>query len=186
MEDNAVIPEITPTVHFVMILFVIFVVSSISVAGVRAKRDGYLMRFSMWFGISLFTIWFVYNIYNFMPVNFEIDISLPLHACDFLAIIASLSLIKANHKTSALLYFYAISLAGQAIITPNGNQDPATFRFWLFWLLHAGIISASIYDLVVRKCRPAFKDSLFVVLCLLIYAVVILPLKLCSTGTMDI
>jgi len=178
MEDQAAIQGITPLVHFLMLLFVIFVASSISITGRRARRNGYLNKFSMWFGICLFALWIVYNIYNFLPANFRIDESLPLHACDMLAIIASLSLVKANRKTSALLYFCALSLAGQAIITPNGNQDPATFRFWLFWLLHAGIISASIYDLVVRKYRPAFKDFLCAILCLVMYAAVILPVNI--------
>lgn len=173
-----IIREITPMLHFLMVLFVTTLVISISIAGFSAKRFGYLKQFSSLFGVFLLLLWIVYNIYYFLPTNFRLDVSLPLHACDILAIIASLVLIKPSKKASALLYFCALALAGQAIITPVGNQDPMTFRFWLFWLLHAGIISASIFDLVVQKYHPIFKDFLFIVGCELFYVAFVLPLNI--------
>jgi len=177
-EDLTTDPTITPLLHLIMILFVITLVVCISFAGIRMKRIGYLEPFSRYFGISLFAIWIIYNIYNFLPSNFRFETSLPLHICDVLAVIASFSLIKPTRKTSALLYFCALVLTTQAIITPNGNQDPTTFRFWLFWFLHGGIIAASVYDLVVRKYRPVFKDYLFAIVFDLLYVVVILPLDI--------
>lgn len=178
MEDAMTYHEITPLLHLSMLLFVIVLVASISVAGVRIARTGHLQRFSKGFGIALLGLWTTYNIYYFLPENFSPDTSLPLHVCDFMAIVASISLIKPGKRTSALLYFCALVLTSQAIITPTGNQDPTTFRFWLFWLLHAGIISASIYDLVVRKYRPVFNDFLFVTGCDLLYVALILPLDI--------
>jgi hypothetical integral membrane protein (TIGR02206 family) len=135
-------------------------------------------QFPNCFGFSLLCLWIVYNIYYFLPANFRLDVSLPLHACDILALIAALAMIKQNRKTSAMLYFCALPLAGQAIITPIGNQDPMTFRFWMFWLIHIGIISSSIYDFVVRKYRPVFKDFLFVVVCAFIYVAIIFPVNI--------
>jgi hypothetical integral membrane protein (TIGR02206 family) len=170
--------EITPVLHFLMVLFVIVIVISISITGIQAKHFGHMKQYSTWFGVSLFFLWIIYNLYYFLPANFRYDVSLPLHICDILAIIAALALIKPNRKTSALLYYCALAMAGQAIITPIGNQNPITFRFWLFWLLHAGIISASIYDLVARNYRPVFKDFLFAIVCIIIYAAVILPIDI--------
>lgn len=178
MENAITYHEITPSLHISMVLFVIVLTIVISIAGIRLKRSGHLQLFSGWFGVLLSGLWITYNIYYFLPANFRFDTSLPLHVCDFMAIIASISLIKPNRKTSALLYFCALALTGQAIITPTGNQDPATFRFWLFWFLHAGIISAAIYDLIVRNYRPIFKDFLFVIGCDLLYVALILPLDI--------
>lgn len=171
-------PEITPTLHLLMVIFVIICVASISIIGIRVKSHGHLNQFSTWFGLSLLYLWFVYNTYYLLPSNFRLDVSLPLHVCDILAIIAAVALLKSSRKTSALLYFCALLMAGQAIITPIGDQNPLRFRFWLFWLLHAGIISASIYDLLVRKYRPIFKDYLFVIGCDIIYVIIILPLDI--------
>lgn len=162
-----------------MVLFVIALGILISIAGVRAKRAGRLQLFSRGFGVLLSGLWVIYNIYNFLPAHFRVDTSLPLHICDFMAIIASISLIiKPNQKTSALLYFCALALTTQAIITPTGDQDPTAFRFWLFWFLHGGIIAAAIFDLAVRSYRPVFKDYLFVVCCDLLYVAIILPLDI--------
>jgi len=178
MENIMEVHEITPVLHLCMILFVIIFAALITIAGIRMKHAGRQELFSKWFGIYLFCIWVAYTIYSFLPANFRADTSLPIEVCDVLAVIAALALIKPNRKTRAVLYFCALALAGQAIITPNGNQDPMIFRFWLFWFLHAGILSASIYDIIVRKYRPVFKDYLFVILCDLIYVVVILPLDI--------
>lgn len=161
-----------------MILFVLILVVLISFAGTRIRRAEHLKRFSRCLGVSLLGIWMIYNIYNFLPANFRPDVSLPLHVCDVLAIVAFFSLISPNRKTSALLYFCGLILTGQAILSPTGNQDPATFRFWLFWLLHGGIIATSIYELTVRKYRPFLKDFLFVAGCDLLYVILILPLDI--------
>lgn len=178
MENAITYREITPFLHGSMVLFVIALAIFISIIGIRTKRAGYLQLFSRGFGFSLLALWIAYNIYYFLPANFSVDTSLPLHVCDFMAIIASISLIKPTRKTSALLYFCALALTSQAIITPTGNQDPTSFRFWLFWFLHGGIISAAIYDLVVRSYRPVFKDYLFVMGCDLLYVALILPLDI--------
>lgn len=176
MENAITYREITSYLHVSMVLFVIALAILTSVAGVRMKRTGHLQQFSNWLGVSLLGLWITYNVYYFLPANFRLDTSLPLHVCDFMAIVASLSLIKPGRKTSALLYFCALALTSQAILTPTGNQDPTTLRFWLFWFLHGGIISAAIYDLVVRKYQPVFKDCLFVIGCDFLYVAVILPL----------
>lgn len=176
MENAITYREITPFLHISMVLFVIALAVIISLVGVRIKRTGHLQLFSRGFGVSLLGLWITYNIYYFLPDNFSFDTSLPLHVCDFMAIIASISLIRPSRKTSALLYFCALALTSQAIITPTGNQDPMTFRFWLFWFLHGGIISAAIYDLIVRSYRPIFKDYLFIIGCDLLYVAIILPL----------
>lgn len=178
MNNLTTIHEITPILHLAMIILVTAIVTSISFLGIRAKRAGYLKQFSTWFGITLFCLWIIYNIYYFLPNNFRIDVSLPFHVCDILSVIAAVAMIKSSRRASALLYFCALALAGQAIITPIGNQNPMIFRFWLFWLLHAGIISASIYDLVVRKYRPIFNDFLFVIVCAFIYVIIILPINI--------
>ena len=170
--------EIATNLHSLMIIFTIGIILFIITIGKQTDRYGYTKQFSRLFGLSLLTLWIVYNIYYFLPANFKIDVSLPLHVCDILAIIASLSMFGPNRKKSALLYFCALPLAGQAILTPIGDQDPNSFRFWMFWLLHAGIISASIYDLVVRKYRPILKDYWFVAISLLVYGAVILPINI--------
>ena len=130
------------------------------------------------FGFSMSVIWIIYNAYYFHPSNFEWRTSLPLHVCDLLGPISSIALITSNKNARALLYFCAIPFAAQAIITPTGNQDPNTLRFWLYWLLHAGIISSSIFDLTLRGYRPTQKDFVRVLFVDTLYVVMITPFNI--------
>lgn len=128
------------------------------------------------FGYTILTVWILYNIYNFLPTNFKIGESLPLHVCDVLAGVSIIALLSQNRKARTVLYFCALPLTSQAIMTPTGEQNPLLIRFWLFWCLHAGIILASIYEICIRKYSPTFKSFLFVVLCDILYIIIILPI----------
>jgi len=77
----------------------------------------------------------------------------------------------------ALLYFCALGLAVQAVITPTGNQSPETIRFWLYWLLHACILAASVYDITIGGFRPQGKDLRTTLIADFAYAAVIVPLN---------
>lgn len=128
--------------------------------------------------IAVFCLWIVYNIYYFIPAHFRWDTSLPLHVCDLLGAVAPIALISNFRWARAFLYFCGIALASQAVITPVGNQDPSTLRFWLYWTLHAAILAASVYDIYVRRYRPQFADFALIVVMDIVYAVVIIPMDI--------
>lgn len=162
--------------HFLMILLILIAIILIIVfKGQIIKHEA---SFSKTFGISTLCIWVIYNIYNFLPLNFIAAESLPLQLCDILAVTSVITLLTRNKKASAFLYFCAIPLASQAIITPTGEQNPFLFKFWLFWALHASIIINSVYDIIIRKYRPTIKSYLFTLICDIIYIIVILPIDI--------
>lgn len=162
--------------HFFMILLIIIAITSIIVF--KSQIIKHETFFSKTLGISSLCIWVIYNIYNFAPSNFRAAESLPLQLCDILAITSVITLLTRNKKASAFLYFCAIPLTSQAIITPTGEQNPFLFKFWLFWVLHASIIINSVYDIIIRKYRPTIKSYLFTLICDIIYIIVILPINI--------
>jgi hypothetical integral membrane protein (TIGR02206 family) len=129
-------------------------------------------------GATLFALWLLYNLYYFQPANFAWERSIPLQVCDILAVVAAAVLVRPFRLGRAILYFSAIPLTSQAVLTPTGNQNPAEARFWLYWGLHAGIIVCSLYDVAVNGYRPTFRDFLLVVVVDLIYVAAILPLDI--------
>lgn len=168
--------DIHPIIHLLMIVALV-VISVIMIAiGRYTTRQGKEYIVSKKVGVCLLIIWLFYNAYYFHPKVFDISVSLPLHVCDLLAIIASITMIYPNRRTSSLLYFCGLGLAIQAVVTPIGNQSPSSLRFWLFWLLHIGIIVSALYDLFVRYFRPNVKDLCFVILCDFVYVIAILPI----------
>lgn len=162
--------------HVLMILFV--VVLGFLVFWLKAYIIEREEAISKLFGFSILFLWLVYNSYNLFSDTFRIEESLPLHVCDLLAVTSVWMLLNRNRKSTAFLYFCALPLAGQAIITPTGEQNPLLFRFWLFWLLHASIIVSFVYSVVIRKYRPTVKDYLFTVVFDGLYILIILPIDI--------
>lgn len=162
--------------HLLMILLIIISIILVIVFSNQIIKNESI--FSKALGYSTLIIWITYNIYNFSPANFIVSESLPFHLCDVLAITAVITLLTKNKKASTFLYFCAIPLASQAIITPTGEQNPLLFRFWLFWTLHASIIICSVYDIIIRKYRPTIKSYFFTLVCDIIYVIIILPINI--------
>ena len=161
--------------HLVMILFVIGLAWGVVAWGRRVKNCDVAGRR---LGGALLVIWLLYNLYYFQPVNFAWERSLPLQVCDILAVVAAAVLLRPFRLGRSLVYVSAIPLTSQAILTPTGNQDPTDLRFWLYWVLHAGIISCSLYDVAVKYYRPTARDFLLVLLIDVGYVAAILPLDL--------
>ncbi|MCP4460523.1 MAG: TIGR02206 family membrane protein [Cytophagales bacterium] len=168
---------ITPTHHVLMILFVIGTSVFVLLAGKRAKSKGTINRISRALGISMLGIWVLYNIYYFLPGIFEWGKSLPFQVCDIVIVTGSLSLIFPFKFGRSLLFFSALTLTTQAIITPTGDQDPASLRFWLYWFMHAGIIALFFYDLIIRNYQPSSRKLFIVLLADIGYVIFITPLN---------
>lgn len=178
MTEMLNITPISSSLHLKMMIFTLCIIIITQILGFRSRQSGTLSSSSQILGICMFALWLIYNAYYFYPGNFSWEVSLPLHVCDLLGPISAIALISSNRKARAVLYFCALTLATQAIITPIGNQDPEAFRFWLYWLLHAGIISLSVFDLIVRHYKPNIKDLHQVFFFDIAYAVLITPFNI--------
>lgn len=107
--------------------------------------------------------------------------SLPIQACDVLALLAPLSLVLHSRLLRAVVYFGAFGLTTQAFLTPVIDTGPETQKFWAFWLLHMSIVVCAVFDLAVGRYRPGFGDWWRAVAFWAVYAVSMILLNL-STG----
>ena len=129
-------------------------------------------------GYSIIILWLIYNIYYFSPSNFDWSVSLPLHLCDIASIICGFAVLKQKRNLSAIMYYWSITFALQAFIYPVGDQNPNKIRFWLFWLLHIGILVCALYDLIIKKFHPRFSDYITSIKFGTIYIIIIFPINL--------
>lgn len=167
--------QITWFIHLIMILVVMSVACGAVVWGHRVNDRTSASRK---LGAALLMLWLLYNVYYLLPSNFAWERSLPLQVCDILALVAAGVLLHPFRIGRGILYFSAIPLTSQAVLTPTGNQNPAETRFWLYWALHAGIIACSLFDMSVNRYRPTFRDYLQVLAIDIGYVAIILPLDL--------
>src|ERR1700761_9289520 len=79
---------------------------------------------------------------------------LPMHLCDWAAIVCIVSLLRPNQRTYELAYFWALTGTLQATLTPElalGWPDP---RFVVFFAFHCGVIAAVLYMTLGMRMRP--------------------------------
>lgn len=170
--------EILGLTHIGIIGLIACFVLLLQYVGCQAKRRGFLHPLNKWLGLGLIVIWLLYNIFYLHPTNFDWAVSLPLHVCDILGLIAGLALLTGLRLARAILFFSAMLFAMQAVITPTGLHNLSDFRFWLYWILHAAIIAYSLFDVVINDFRPRMKDLFQVMAVNLVYVLIVFPLNI--------
>ena len=130
-------------------------------------------------GWCLFTLlWQAYAVvWLLLPTQWNPAVSLPLHVCDLTGWIAPLALLTQKRWLRTILYYWGIGLSTQAFITPVLLDGPATWWYWFFWVGHLQIVGSAVYDLVVLRYRPTWRDLRVIALVSLAYALAMLALN---------
>ncbi|QOV91455.1 YwaF family protein [Humisphaera borealis] len=113
-----------------------------------------------------------------VPWRFELNRSLPIHICDLVGLAAPLAILTHHRVWRAMLFYWGIGLSTQALITPELQVGLGGFTFWVFWIPHGMIIMLAIYDLLVFRYRPTWRDYGIALITLMIYVAVVLPIDL--------
>ena len=135
------------------------------------ERRRRLDRSLGWFTLSQ---WILIQSIEFMPGQYDITRSLPIHICDLAGLIAAFALLTNARVLRAMLYFWGFVLSSQALLQPELIEGPDQMQYWVFWLPHAMIIALAAYDLVGRRFRPTWLDFGYAMGSILIYMGVVL------------
>lgn len=111
-----------------------------------------------------------YMAYYLWPSRFEMRISLPLQLCDLALVATPIALCTRARWTRTLLYFWGLLLSSQGFISPTLDVGPDHPRYWLFWISHAAIVGGGLYEVIVLRYRPTFRDLYVAVGASLVYA----------------
>ena len=162
----------TPTEHLMALVGFAVVVFVLIVAGRR--NDAVTRRV---FGTVAAAAWLTSSVFYVLPENLEPHMSLPIQACDLLALFAVIALWLPSRLMRAVMYFGGFGLTTQAFLTPVPEiGGPDNIRYWIFWSVHGVIVATSIYVLVVERFRPAFRDLCYAVAFWAVYAVAMIGL----------
>jgi hypothetical integral membrane protein (TIGR02206 family) len=164
--------------HAAALLGIAALIWLVVVVGRRQRDDAAPTRFENSLAVANLVFWFAAHGYWNTPPQFDPVKTLPLQLCHLVSLGASFVLLTRLRWLRALLYFWGIGLATQALITPGLTDPPTTIWFWAFWFQHGFIQLAAVYDLAVLRYRPAWRDYGFACLAALAYVAVVLPLDL--------
>lgn len=101
----------------------------------------------------------------------KLDAALPLHLCDFAAIICGFALINRRPLLCELAYFWGLAGTVQGLLTPDINHDFPSPIYILFFLHHGVIVATALLLPLGLGWKPRPKASIRAFVWVLVYAV---------------
>jgi hypothetical integral membrane protein (TIGR02206 family) len=118
----------------------------------RQRQIGLVMSLIVLFamGYRMFII--------YLEGSFTIQEELPLHLCRLMAIVMPM-LMWWKHKQLLNMFYYLI-IAGtlQAVLTPDLNQGPPHYEYYVYFIMHVTLIWIPVYVVMVYKFIPNLRD----------------------------
>jgi len=164
--------------HAAALVVLAAVIGLLVAVGRRQQRGAGPTRFEVSLAVANLVFWFAAHGWWNTPPQFDPARTLPLQMCHLVSLGASFALLTRRRWLRALLYFWGIGLATQALITPGLTDPPTTIWFWAFWFQHGFIQLAVVYDLAVLRYRPDWRDYRFACVAALAYITAVVPLNL--------
>jgi hypothetical integral membrane protein (TIGR02206 family) len=95
--------------------------------------------------------------YQLEPGPFRLGSSLPLELCDLAVVAAVVALWSRHDIASAFVYYVALTLSVQGVLTPSLGQSFPSVRFLGFWTLHLLVVWAAAYLTWGLGFRPRWR-----------------------------
>lgn len=137
--------------HFITLGIGIFITAALILYAKRSVKNQRITTAILAF-LNLAAYPFALFAWRGYPV--ALDNVLPLHLCDFAAIVAGFALFTRKPILLTLTYFWGIAATTQALITPAITHGSPSLPFIHFFVQHFAIVAAAIYIPIVLKWRP--------------------------------
>jgi hypothetical integral membrane protein (TIGR02206 family) len=125
-------------------------------------------------------IWTVLKIYT---RGFDIKHDLPLHLCNFLALLLPIFTLSKKKIYFDIILFWILAGTTHAVITPDLRNGFPNFIFFKYWYVHAGLIIFVLYTTIVLQLKPNFKSVFISFIALQVYiALLFIINKLLNTN----
>ncbi|GAB3293606.1 TIGR02206 family membrane protein [Parasphingorhabdus pacifica] len=133
---------------------VLFIVVAGRHAGIRSEA-----RVARGFAVAITGFLVPMLLYRFLPGQWDVHDSLPLHLCDLAWMVAAYALWTRSRWAYALTYYWGLTLTPQAMITPALDApDFPHIDFIEFWGQHCLVVWAAVYLTWVSGLRPDWRS----------------------------
>jgi hypothetical integral membrane protein (TIGR02206 family) len=113
----------------------------------RTHPGPWTRLFSRWLAVLLIAWVAAYHLVVALRGQFEPDSDLPLHLTDIVTVIAALALWSRSRLLFELTYFWGLTAALLAVLTPGLDHDEGfpSFFFWHYFATHSGVVLAGLF-----------------------------------------
>lgn len=144
--------------HLIMLVLTV-VLTALAIWGARTIRgsraEHRIIRTCGWAFLVLSTAWLAWG---WLPQNWVLEESLPMHLSDVLRLVTSIALIWRPQWALAVIYYWGLTLNVQSIITADLNYyDYPVLEFIMYWLLHITVFVAPLVFIVGLGYRPTWR-----------------------------
>lgn len=147
-----------PSHWAVLALFVVGVVVVIT-AGRQHRGTAVAVRISRFLALAILAVQIPFTAYTLLPGQFDINTSLPLQLSDLAWIAAAYALWTRRQWAFALTYYWGLTLASQALITPEVDGfDFPHLHFFMFFSYHLLVVWGALYLTFGLGMRPDWRD----------------------------
>lgn len=142
-----------------LITFTIFVILGILLIRwaqkLPEKKQISVGHYFAWSLSAMVILWTFLKIYT---RGFDIKEDLPLHLCNFMALLLPLFSYSRKPIIYEILLFWVFAGTTHSVITPDLKNGFPNFIFLKYWYVHAGLIIYILYATIVYGLRPRLKS----------------------------
>ena len=162
--------------HAIVVACLLASTASIVYVARRLPRDA-RHRAEPFAGVVLLAIWLVANAYDATRPTSSLRDALPLHWCDVAGLLAATIFVCPNRVARSLLRMIGLCLSPLAFVLPTERHGPMSPTFWVYFVPHAAIVVAAVYDGAVRGFRPTLADARRAFLLVLAWVGLMMPVN---------
>lgn len=140
--------------HVVMLAVLVGGLVPVAVLGRRVAGTPAEVWLRRGFALAIPAVTVPLQVVDFLPGNFGLHSTLPLHICDLAWVAAAWALWTRNPTACALTYYWGLLLTPQAILTPTLDHDFPDPKFVAYWGTHLLIVYAAVFLTWGLRIRP--------------------------------
>lgn len=116
-----------------------------SVFAARRRSVAWERRFALGLAGVLGANLVAYQLVRIAQGSWSLDFDLPLHLTDVVSIVAVMALIRPGALAFELTWFWGMTAALLAILTPDLGQRFPSFFYFNYFLSHSGVVVAAVF-----------------------------------------
>jgi len=126
----------------------------ISLTILRRNQNPAALWLEHFLAILLLLDWPISALFHWQAGTLSWDNALPFHLCDIAGMAGGIALLTRNRLAAEIVYYFGLAGTLQGLITPNLQIDFPDPRFFVFFLLHGGVVVTALHLVISMNCKP--------------------------------
>jgi len=155
-DPKVVIFEIFSPIWWISNIAVLSIISFFSMLPYFSSL-GKKIAYTKILGVLLFLNLVIESINGALEGTWSLQEYLPFHLCSIASIFSVILLMKYNHKLAQIFYYWGLTGALNAMLSPVFLFGTAGYHYFAFYIAHGGILFVCIFMILHHNFRPEKK-----------------------------